>query len=239
MSYSERNIIEIKKSYNVGYKEIADILGIKADALRMRVKRDTLGVEDIDKILKGLNKTEQENLLSEQEAKYKSEGKIIKDEDYPVKEVTIISIKGKGGLENAFYDRLYLDKLKKEPLTIKKPSSNGSEWFKIEVEGISMDDSTKDFEGSKYSLAEGDWAYCRSIPKINWRSKLHFNKVKVFCFFHNTRGIIFKKVKEHNIETGELLLTSLNPDKKEYPDFKINIAECSYICNVIKVLSEF
>ncbi len=102
-----------------------------------------------------------------------------------------------------------------------------------------MDDSTNEFEGSKYSLSEGDWAYCRSIPKINWRDKLHINKVKIFCFFHNTRGIIFKKIKEHNYETGELLLSSLNSDKERFPDFKINVAECSYICNVIKVLSDF
>lgn len=181
------------------------------------------------------------NNLKEQEdtTKHIPEGKIINDDDYPEKIVTIIPIKGRGGLENAYYDKIYIDKLKKEKLTIKQPSSNGSEWFKIEVEGVSMDDSTESYEGSKYSLAEGDWAYCRSIPRHNWKNKLHFNSVKAFCFFHNTRGIIFKKVKSHNLETGELVLHSLNPDKEKYPDFTINVAECSYICNVIKVLSDF
>ncbi|TXK78722.1 hypothetical protein [Mesonia sp. K4-1] len=169
----------------------------------------------------------------------KSEGKIIDVNELPVKDVYVIPIKGKGGLEQAYYDDLALNKLNIEKLSIKKPSSNGSKWFKIEVEGVSMDDSTNDYDGSKYSLAEGDWAYCRSIPRIHWRDKLHINSVKVFCFFHNTRGIIFKKVKSHNTETGELLLCSLNKNKKEYPDFTINVAECSYICNVIKVLSEF
>lgn len=167
------------------------------------------------------------------------EGKIINENLYPSKTVTIIPIKGRGGLENAFYDKLYINKMKKEELTLKEPSSNGSEWFKIEVEGVSMDDSTADFDGSKYSLAEGDWVYCRSIPKTNWRDKLHFNKVKIFCFFHNTRGIIFKKVKNHNPETGELLLTSLNPDKKRFPDFTINISECSYVLRVLDVLSSY
>ncbi len=170
---------------------------------------------------------------------YKSEGKIIKDYDQPSKEVYIIPVKGRAGLEQVYYDDIALSKLETENLTIKQPSSKGSKWFKIEVEGVSMDDSTNEFEGSKYSLSEGDWAYCRSIPKINWRDKLHINKVKIFCFFHNTRGIIFKKIKEHNYETGELLLSSLNSDKERFPDFKINVAECSYICNVIKVLSDF
>lgn len=170
---------------------------------------------------------------------FKPEGKIINEDELPKKQVTIIPIKGRGRLENAFFDKLYINELEKEELTLKYPSSKGSEWFKIEIEGISMDDSTKDFEGSRYSLQEGDWAYCRSIPKLHWKNKLHFNSVKVFCFFHNTRGIIFKKVISHNIETGELVLHSLNKDKKKFPDFTINIAECSYICNVLKVLSDF
>ncbi len=174
-----------------------------------------------------------------QSEKYESEGKIINPKDYPEKSVYVVPIKGRGGLYNAYYDELALDDLEIEQLSIKFPSSKGSTWFKIEVEGVSMDDSTADFEGSKYSLCEGDWAYCRSIPKIYWKSKLHFNSVKIFCFFHNIRGIIFKKVIEHNPETGELTLHSLNKDKERFPDFKINIAECSYICNVLKVITEF
>ncbi|UAB85719.1 hypothetical protein INR75_06815 [Zunongwangia sp. SCSIO 43204] len=174
-----------------------------------------------------------------EEPEFQPEGKIIDDSDKPEKEVIVIPVKGRGGLENAFYDDLALKKMETEKLSIKYPSSNGSKWFKIEVEGVSMDDSTADFEGSKYSLVEGDWVYCRSIPKIHWRNKLHIESVKVFCFFHNTRGIIFKKVRSHNTETGELELYSLNKDKKRFPDFKINVSECSYICNVLRVMSDF
>ena len=177
--------------------------------------------------------------VNEEPPEYKPEGKIINEKELPVKYVHIVPIKGRGGLESSYFADEVITKLEKEKLTIKKPSSNGSKWFKIEVEGVSMDDSTSEYDGSKYSLCEGDWAYCRSIPRINWRDKLHLNKVRVFCFFHNSRGIIFKKVKTHNIETGELVLTSLNQDKKQFPDFKVNVGECTYICNVIKVLSEF
>lgn len=178
-------------------------------------------------------------LLNEKPIQYKGEGKVLDENNMPTKTVTIIPIKGRGGLENAYYDKLFMDKLKKEVRVVRQKSSEGSEWFKIEVEGISMDDSTSDFEGSKYSLCEGDWTYCRSIPKIHWRNKLHFNNVKVFCFFHNTRGIIFKKIKDHNLENGELSLCSLNKDKKKFPDFTINVSECSYILNVIEVLTKF
>lgn len=133
------------------------------------------------------------SILNEKPIQYKEEGKILDENNMPTKTVTIIPIKVRGGLENAYYDKLYINKLKKETRVVSQQSSEGSEWFKIEVEGISMDDSTSDFEGSKYSLCEADWTYCRSIPKIHWRNKLHFNNVKVFCFFHNTLGIIFKK----------------------------------------------
>lgn len=223
------DILKIKKLSKLTWDDLAKNLPITGNALRVSFTRNSVDQVYLEQIRKD---------LKVQNAQ-KPEGKIINENELPKKEVTIIPIKGRGGLENAYYDKMYLDKLARETLTIKKPSSNGSEWFKIEVEGVSMDDSTTDFEGSKYSLCEGDWAYCRSIPKHNWRNKLHFNKVKVFCFFHNTRGILFKKVNAHDIENGNLTLSSLNKDKNKFPDFKINVSECSYICNVIKVLSEF
>lgn len=212
-----------------------NIPNTKAELIRLKLSNySPMSIKIIDGKL-----VDTRSVIKEPEIEYKPEGKIVNVEDLPVKDVYIVPIKGRGGLESSYFADEVITKLKKEKLTIKKPSSNGSKWFKIEVEGISMDDSTNEFDGSKYSLCEGDWAYCRSIPRVNWRNKLHLNKVKVFCFFHNTRGIIFKKVKSHNIETGDLTLTSLNKDKKQFPDFKINVGECTYICNVIKVLSEF
>ena len=173
------------------------------------------------------------NFVNESKETYKPEGRLIIKEDLPKKEVYVIPIKGRGGLENAMFDEVMFKDLKTETLTLKQPASNGSKYFKIEVEGISMDD------GSKRSLSEGDWAYCRSIGKQYWKDKFHTHKYDIFCFFHNERGIIFKKIKSQNLETGELLLCSLHEDKKRFPDFTIKVSECSYICNVIKVLSEF
>lgn len=232
-------ILREKKLKGFSWSKLAESLPISGDSLRIAFTRKSVDETYLEVICKELDIKNEHNELNEPPIEYKPEGKIIDIRELPVKDVYVIPIKGRGGLENAYYDDLALNELEIEQLTIKKPSSNGSKWFKIEVEGVSMDDSTKDFEGSKYSLCEGDWAYCRSIPRIHWKNKLHFNSVKVFCFFHNTRGIIFKKVKSHNIETGELVLTSLNKDKGKFPDFTISVAECSYICNVIKVLSEF
>lgn len=233
------NIKEIRSELGYTQKKFAEVIGVTVGAVQLWESEKTKPkLKYALKILE-LKKSLNTDIVKEDEIEYESEGKILKDDSLFTKQVTIIPVKGRGGLENAFYDRLYLNNMKKEELLLKEKSSEGSEWFKIEVEGVSMDDSTADFEGSKYSLVEGDWAYCRSIPKMHWRNKLHFNSVKVFCFFHNTRGIIFKKVLDHNTETGVLLLSSINPDKAQFPDFKINISECSYVLNVIEVRTNY
>ena len=143
-------------------------------------------------------------------------------------------------LRNFFYDKLCIDNLEKEDLSFKEKEKQLylEEWFKVEVVSKSMDDGSNDFKGTKHSLQVGDWAYCRSIPKTLWRSKLPIYKSNIFCFFHNIKGIIFREIRSHNIDTGELILSSLNSND-DYPDIKINLAECSYVLNVVKVLSSY
>ena len=224
----------LREQKKLTQEELGKKLGKSMRTVITWEKSDALSksqINQIDAVFKEDNEiTSQTNKTN---STYKAEGKVIKDEDYPSKEVYVIPIKGRGGLENTYFDEVMFKELEKEVLTIKNHSSNGSKWFKIEVEGISMDD------GSKKSLEEGDWAYCRSIGKQYWKNKFHAHKYPIFCFFHNERGIIFKTIKEQNLETGELILSSLHPDKNKFPDFKINVSGCSYICNVIKVLSEF
>ena len=141
----------------------------------------------------------------------------------------IIPIKGRAGLQCNYYDDVMFEELETEELLTN--DAHFGKYFKVEVEGDSMDN------GGPKDLQHGDWAYCRSVPKQYWRDKLHFNKYRIWCFFHNERGIIFKSIISHNSETGELELKSLNEDKDQYPNFKINVGECSYICNVVKKIS--
>jgi DNA-binding XRE family transcriptional regulator len=62
---------------------------------------------------------------------YIPEGRVIQENEMPYKMVTVIPVKGRGGLENVFFDTLYLEKLQKEKLSLSIQSSNGSQWFKI------------------------------------------------------------------------------------------------------------
>lgn len=157
--------------------------------------------------------------------------KVVNIEELNPVKAFIIPIKGKAGLQSNYYADVMINDLEVEEGGILTNEKKFGTYFKIEVEGDSM------YDGTDGGLKHGDWAYCRSVPKHYWRDKLHIHKYRIWCFFHNERGIIFKHVESHNPETGELVLSSFNPDKTEYPNFKINIGECSYVCNVVKKLS--
>lgn len=157
--------------------------------------------------------------------------KVVNIEELNPVKAFIIPIKGRAGLQSNYYAEVMINDLEVEEGGILTNEKKFGTYFKIEVEGDSM------YDGTDGGLKHGDWAYCRSVPKHYWRDKLHIHKYRIWCFFHNERGIIFKHVESHNPETGELVLSSFNPDKKEYPNFKINIGECSYVCNVVKKLS--
>lgn len=102
------------------------------------------------------------------------------------------------------------------------------ETVKIEILSDSMND------GTRKSFSIGDQAFCSVIPTNSIFSRESLNKI--FCFFHRTKGIIFKKIKSYNIDTGEILLTSLNSDKKKFPDFIIYIEDCNHILKINKIL---
>lgn len=159
--------------------------------------------------------------------------KVVNIEDLNPVKAFVIPIKGRAGLQSNYYAEVMINDLEVEEGVILTTEKKFGTYFKIEVEGESM------YDGTDGGLKHGDWAYCRSVPRHYWRDKLHFHKYKIWCFFHNERGIIFKCIKKHIPETGELFLYSLNPDKTEFPDFEINIGECSYVCNVVKKLSSF
>ena len=176
------------------------------------IKSDDLNI-DIKTEFKGLEKS----------------SRVIDLKDLHSVKTYIIPIKGRAGLQCNYYDDVMFEELETEELLTN--DAHFGKYFKVEVEGDSMDN------GGPKDLQHGDWAYCRSVPKLYWRDKLHFNKYRIWCFFHNERGIIFKSIISHNSETGELELKSLNEDKDQYPNFKINVGECSYICNVVKKIS--
>lgn len=99
------------------------------------------------------------------------------------------------------------------------------EYLAFEVRGDSMDDQSDE------SLKEGDILVCRNIKKDYWQYKLHISKWD-FVIVHRTEGILVKRIVDHNVETGEIHLHSLNP---MYPDFILSLCDVAQLFNVVQV----
>jgi len=113
-------------------------------------------------------------------------------------------------------DPLYIDEMPKHAVVMNELSLGI--YRSIEVRGDSMDN------GLKGCYSDGDILTGRKILQRHWRNKLHLHKYK-FYMFVTFDGIFIKEVLEHDIENGNILCHSLNPDKESYPDFELNLSE--------------
>lgn len=95
----------------------------------------------------------------------------------------------------------------------------------FEVTGDSMDD------GSRESLIDGDVILCREVMQQHWRNRLHINQWD-FVIAHKEKGIVVKRIIEHEVETGRLVLHSLND---MYDDYEVYMQDCIAIFNVVDV----
>ena len=127
------------------------------------------------------------------------------------------------GYLNGFGDNEYIEELPKIPFA--DDVEHKGDYLCFEVKGDSMDNDSSE------SYLEGDIILCRNVRQDFWRSKLHINKWD-FVIVHKSDGILLKRILSHNIETGELLLHSLNDF---YEDRIINIKDVVQILNVVDV----
>ncbi len=98
----------------------------------------------------------------------------------------------------------------------------------FEVSGDSMND------GSINSIPDGSIVTGREISQKYWKNKFHTHKFSNFVFVHMTEGITVKRIANQDLETGNITLNSLNPNKDEYPDFTWHMDEILQIFNVVK-----
>ena len=233
-----------RKQLGYSYAALGKILNISGDAVRKGIiDRKNLKPNYINVLINSLNISDQwlhtglgdmlNEVLSINTNEYKKtvedykniDGKFSETKRFP-KEVIIITAKAGLNLQSNYYADELLDDLEKRVIYLDHDAKG--RYFEIDSAGDSMND------GSIDSNANGDKLLLREIPKIYWKSKFHINKWD-FTFFHYDKGFITKKIKEHNVETGDLLLESRNPDKDHYPDFWINLKECAIVCNVVEV----
>lgn len=137
-------------------------------------------------------------------------------------EVRLVTTKARAGYSDSFYSQEYL---KDMPIVlIESDKEYKGNYLAFEVENDSM-------EPEYY---EGDILICREIKRELWQYKLHYKDYD-FVIAHSTKGIFFKEISNHYVETGEITCHSLN---NKYDDFSLNLREVTYLYNVVEVRSQ-
>ncbi|MXV39381.1 peptidase S24 [Flavobacteriaceae bacterium Ap0902] len=138
----------------------------------------------------------------------------------PLKGVTSVHLvqntKAMAGWLDSYYADEYLEKL---PI-IEVPTENNhfGRYLAFKVVNDSM-------EPEYY---EDDIVVGREVSRALWKSKLHIDDWD-FIIAHNTEGVLIKEITEHNVETGDITLHSLNDF---YKDQVVNLKDVTRIFSV-------
>ncbi|WP_392436740.1 helix-turn-helix domain-containing protein [Cruoricaptor ignavus] len=146
--------------------------------------------------------------------------KVVNEDDL-VESIEIkVPVAGQAGLESKMYPEEMVDNLETYKIKV-KPSERGI-FYLIEVAGESMTPL----------ILPGDWLRCEEISKLRWFEDKFFKENKIYCIWHNTRGILFKRIVYRQ---GELWCSSDNKDKKMFPDFPLDIHNCTKMLKVVEI----
>lgn len=144
-------------------------------------------------------------------------------EDPNIIMIPLVSQYAYAGYLCGYGDPEYIDSLPKIAVTINKEGKGN--YMMFEVRGDSMEEDSRD------GIYEGDRLYCREINKDLWKFKLHLKQWD-FVIVHKTEGILVKRIIDHNINTGDITIHSLNP---YYEDRILNLEDIAQLFNVIEV----
>lgn len=137
--------------------------------------------------------------------------------------VPLVSQYAYAGYLCGFSDTEYIETLPKVPMFTDHQTKGN--YMVFEVRGDSME------EDSKEGIFEGDRLYCRSIKMDLWNYKLHIKQWD-FVIVHRTEGILIKRIIDHDVDTGDITIHSLNPN---YPDKVLNLKDVAQLFNVIEI----
>jgi len=141
--------------------------------------------------------------------------------------VELVPVYAQAGYLSGYGDEHFLEELPKHSFTTNVLAKGKYRAF--EVAGDSMDNGN-----IKEAIPDGIVVVGREVDKQYWTSKFHTHKWPNWLFVHKTEGVVVKQIASQDLSNGDITLTSLNPDKNKYPDFKINLDDVNQVYNVIR-----
>ncbi|VDH16738.1 putative zinc finger/helix-turn-helix protein, YgiT family [Algoriella xinjiangensis] len=207
------NQIDIKKNrqkLELSQLELANLLGVSVSAIRSWEQ----GTRNISKTAEVLftDIIKKHNQNNDSEATELPQNYI---------RVPLVPVQAQAGLLLGYGDVDYWNGLPTEVWEVDKEYKG--KYVVFEVKGDSMDDN------SVKAILEGDRLLCREIRKEYWFDKLHINKWN-FVIVHKTKGVVVKRIIDHNTDTGDITCHSLN---EYYEDFTVNLKDVVALYNVV------
>ena len=216
-----------------------EMLDISKQALYQYFDSKNLSRETVNKILKTFDVSEHEvfGIQEHSNARYIGDIESLEDSEGNTKfteispgryrmKVDLVPNHARAGWLAGFEDPTFIEELPKHEITVTE--FHKGKYLSFEVDGDSM------FDGTIESVPDGCIITGREIARHHWKYKLHAHKYPNWVFVHRTEGILVKRIKSQNLETGEIILLSLNPDKDIYPDRSIFLDDVYKIFNVVK-----
>lgn len=220
------DIKHLRNSLGLSQTKFASMIGVSLRSVQMYEKGSTKPSADvlmnIIELNNSITKDSEMTNVSESNSVYnKNEASEMDINQLNIMFVPLVNQYAYAGYLNGFADEEFIDELPKIPFTNGREAKG--EYLCFEVRGDSMDD------GSYESYLDGDILLCRNVRKDYWLSKLHIKKWD-FVIVHKNKGILVKRILEHKVEEGILLLHSLN---EYYDDFEVYLKDVDKIFNIV------
>lgn len=203
---------EIRKSLNMNQSELSKSIGVSIRAIQYWEKGERKIPETTAFFMNSLISKKQKPVTEKFPVIF-SELKIMN--------VPLVNQYAQAGYLNGFADEKYTESLPTIPFT--DDIEYQGEYMCFEVKGDSMDN------GSYESYLEGDILLCRNICKDFWMSKLHYKKWD-FVIIHKERGILVKRMINHDVEKG---IITLHPLNNYYNDLEVNLKDVAKLFTII------
>lgn len=222
------------ESKNMSKTDLAEKLGVSRQQLYVYFNSADLSSKLVAKILSKLGVPEKEiwpdvDIVSEPRAVYHKKGvnDFVELRSGMVVMITpLVEEYAQAGFLSGFADQHFLEDLPNHSLIVER--FHQGKYFSFRVSGDSMND------GSLDSIPSGSIVTAREVKKELWNSRFHIHRFKDYVIVHK-EGVLVKRITEHEVDTGVIKCTSINPDKDMYPDFSVNLDECNMILNIVNV----